>query len=256
MPRQRFFKMEPLVQKPTKCPGPAKYLLPNTVGTKEVDVTKKGSPSFTFGSRYFSNEFKRMVDKSFSPGPAYNVDSSFTSKGRGGGPSYSFGGRIKEPTRWVSPGPGAYSTDRKPLREINAPAYSLSPRTTQRRIDYTPSPNAYSLPSTIGPNVPGQRGGYASSIQGKSSYMNFNADLAKSPGPASYFPNNQNGNKKNPPSFSISGRGKPEKYDNSVPGPGAYSPSMVNMTSSPRYPIGVRHSQFQMPVMPLANVSD
>lgn len=34
-------------------PGPAKYYLPTTLGTKSVDNTKKHSPSFTFGSRYF-----------------------------------------------------------------------------------------------------------------------------------------------------------------------------------------------------------
>lgn len=34
-------------------PGPAKYYLPTTLGTKSVDNTKRHSPSFTFGSRYF-----------------------------------------------------------------------------------------------------------------------------------------------------------------------------------------------------------
>lgn len=232
-------------------PGPAKYKLPDTVGTKQVDVTKRSSPSFTFGSRYF-------LDKNFSPGPAYSIESAFTSKGRSVAPSYSFGGRVKTPKRWVSPGPGAYDTDRKPVKEANAPAYSLSPRTGLRKVDVTPGPNSYSLPSTIGPNVPGQKGGYASSIQGKNTYLSFNSDLAKSPGPASYFPHQINGTKKNAPSFSIAGKPRPEKYDNHVPGPGAYSPENVVVTnkSSPRYPIGVRHSQFQMPVMPLANVSD
>ena len=251
MPRQRFFKMEPLVQKPATCPGPAKYYLPTTLGTKSVDNTKRHSPSFTFGSRYF-------LENNASPGPAYNVDSTFTARGRAVAPSFSFGGRVKTPKRFIGPGPGSYSTDRKPLRELNAPSYSLSPRTVSRRIDYTPSPNAYSLPSTIGPNVPGQKGGYASSILGKNSYMSFNSDLARSPGPASYYPQQENGTRRNAPSFSIGGRYKPEKHDNNVPGPGAYSPENVaaHMKSSPRYPIGVRHSQFTMPVMPLANVSD
>lgn len=231
-------------------PGPAKYNLPTTVGTKETDQTKKGAPSFSFGSRQF--RFRPS-----GPGPAYSLDSDLTHKGRVTGSSFSLGGRPKTPKRRdISPGPAAYNTDRAPLWEKNSPKYSLSPRTSPRRIDVTPSPGAYSLPSTIGPRVPHRNGGPATSIAGKNSYGGFSSDWAKTPGPATYGAYDPGLTKNRGPSYSLGARAKPAPDKDNFPGPGKYSPEKVtvHMENSPRYPIGVRHSQFAMPVMPLADV--
>lgn len=158
--------------------------------------------------------------------------------------------------RDVSPGPGAYNTDRPPLKEKNAPHYSMSPRTSPRRVDFTPSPNMYALPSTIGPRVPDRKGGTQAAILGRTSYLDFSADLAKTPGPAKYGALPPSQTKKRAPAYSLGGRAKTPRDINKVPGPGQYSPENVNahLEASPRYHIGVRHSQYIMPTLPLANV--
>ncbi|XP_048765970.2 outer dense fiber protein 3-like isoform X2 [Ostrea edulis] len=245
----RFFKREPLVAKPLKGPGPAQYHLPTTVGQNSNDKTKRSSPSFSFGSRHW--EFRKD-----GPGPAYSIDSSFTSKGRETKPAFTILGRARTPKRDVSPGPGAYDTDRRPTKEKNAPQYSMSPRTSPRRIDFTPSPNMYALPSTIGPRVPDRKGGAQTSIHGRTNYLDFSADLAKTPGPAKYGALPPSQTKRRAPSYSLGARAKTPRDINKVPGPGQYSPENVkaHLETSPRYQIGVRHSQYIMPALPLANV--
>ncbi|XP_061167555.1 ciliary microtubule associated protein 1A-like [Saccostrea echinata] len=230
-------------------PGPAQYQLPTTVGQNANDKTKRSTPSFSFGSRHW--EFKKE-----GPGPAYNIDSSLTSRGRDIRPSFSMLGRAKTPKRDVSPGPGAYNTDRAPLKEKNAPHYSISPRTSPRRVDVTPSPNMYALPSTIGPRVPDRKGGTQAALLGRTNYLDFSADLAKTPGPAKYGALPPSQTKRRAPSYSLGARAKTPRDINNVPGPGKYSPEHVtaHLDTSPRYHIGVRHSQYIMPAVPLANV--
>ena len=158
--------------------------------------------------------------------------------------------------RDVSPGPGAYNTDKPPLKEKIAPHYSMSPRTSPRRVDFTPSPNMYALPSTIGPKVPDRKGGTQASILGRTNYLDFSADLAKTPGPAKYGALPPSQTKKRAPAYSLGGRAKTPRDINNVPGPGQYSPETVHahLEASPRYHIGVRHSQYIMPTLPLAKV--
>lgn len=233
-------------------PGPAHYLLPTTVGRNSVDLTKRQSPAFSFGSRSFSI-------KSDSPGPAYLVDPLLGSKGKENTPSFSFGGRPKTPGRRDrSPGPGAYNTDVKPFWEKNAPKYSLSPRNKMRPVDPVPSPSAYEIPTTIGAKVPHAKGGTASSIVGKNDYMSYNADLARTPGPAYYPSFSPNLVKRKSPEFTIKGRNYINGNKNPTPGPGAYSPQDVqsHMPNSPRHVIGVKHSEFKMPTLTLADISN
>ena len=159
--------------------------------------------------------------------------------------------------RDLSPGPAAYSTDKKPTWEKNAPAYSMSPRNKQRAIDVVPSPGSYEIPTTIGPKIPHMKGGAAQSMVGKSDYMSYQADLAKSPGPAYYPSFSPNLVKRKSPEYSIKGRNYYQKM-NPTPGPGAYNPQDVNshMTTSPRAVMGVKHSEHKMPTLTLADISD
>ena len=128
-----------------------------------------------------------------------------------------------------------------------------------RPIDPVPSPLSYELPSTIGTRVPHTKGGTATSIAGKSDYMSFNADLAKSPGPAYYSTASPDLIKRKSPEFSLKGRNFMSGNKNATPGPGTYDPQDVHsshMPASPRHVIGVRHSEFKMPVMTLADISN
>ena len=58
-------KEENVIQIGAKCrgPGPAKYLLPGTIGIKGHDIRKKRCPAFSFGQRL------KEFSSSFSPGP-------------------------------------------------------------------------------------------------------------------------------------------------------------------------------------------
>ena len=127
-----------------------------------------------------------------------------------------------------------------------------------RKIDMTPSPLAYSLPTTIGPSVPNRTGGPAFIIYGRNDASSFSRDLAKAPGPAAYNAYEPSMMKRRAPSYSLLGRARPARDINNVPGPGAYSPEMfsAHLEQSPRPPIGVRHSRHKMPVMTMAPVSD
>eukprot|EP00128_Syssomonas_multiformis_P008864 Colp12_sorted_trinity150504_noHs@6653 len=93
-----------------KGPGPARYMLPTTVGAESMDATKHKMPSYSFGSK-----LKELVYTT-TPGPAFvlpRID-------RKGGvsiretqqPCYSLQGR---PTQLIGasantvPGPGAHT---------------------------------------------------------------------------------------------------------------------------------------------------
>ncbi|KAL4233110.1 hypothetical protein ACF0H5_007795 [Mactra antiquata] len=195
--------------------------------------------------------------KSDSPGPAYNFDPLLGPKGKENKPSYSFGVRIKTPVRKnETPGPGAYNTDRSPLWEKTSPQYSISPRTNLRKVDNVPSPNSYLLPSTLGDRVPHQRGGVAKSILGRNEKRGFAEDLAKTPGPAKYGAFAPSLTKRKSPEYTVKGRTYPPDAKNNNPGPGAYNPQNVNyhLEQSPRFLIGVRHSEYCMPQITQADV--
>lgn len=126
-----------------------------------------------------------------------------------------------------------------------------------RPIDPVPSPGSYEIPTTLGAKVPHMKGGTASSMVGKSDYMSYSADLAKSPGPAYYPAFSPNLVKRKSPEFSIKGRHINNNIKNPTPGPGAYSPenALSHMPNSPRAVIGVRHSEFKMPTLTPADIS-
>ncbi|XP_045195539.1 outer dense fiber protein 3-like [Mercenaria mercenaria] len=240
------------IQARIRGPGPAHYMLPPTVGRNNADVTKRQSPAFSFGSRSWSF-------KTDSPGPAYNFDPLLGPRGKENRPSYSFGVRPRTPVRKnVTPGPGAYDTDRRPLWEKNAPQYSISPRTKMRSVDNGPSPNVYQLPSTLGSNVPNQKGAPSVTLYGRREKHGFAEDLANTPGPARYGAFSPSVTKRKSPEYSVLGRNYNYKNKNITPGPGAYNPQNVNshLEQSPRHVIGVRHSEFVMPTITPADVTE
>jgi len=147
----------------------------------------------------------------------------------------------------VTPGPGAYNVDMAPPWERRAPKYSLSTRSNMRSVDDVPSPNSYQLPPTIGARVPDRKSGMAVTLTGRSEKHGFAEDLAKTPGPAQYGINIVHRG----PEYSLLGRNFLPAKKNTNPGPGTYEPQNVNshLESSPRFRIGVRHSEFVMPTI-------
>lgn len=127
-----------------------------------------------------------------------------------------------------------------------------------RSVDKVPSPNIYQLPTTIGPNVPHQKGAPAVTIYGRQDKHGFAEDLAKTPGPARYGAFSPSLTKRRNPEFSVTGRNHTYSNKNITPGPGAYNPQNVNshLEQSPRHVIGVKHSEFIMPTLTPADVCD
>lgn len=85
-----------------KCrgPGPAKYLLPGTIGIKGHDISKHRCPAFSFGQRH------KEFSSSFSPGPKYMFPAYVTRKGKEASPAFSLYSRTPEKLHFNPPGPG------------------------------------------------------------------------------------------------------------------------------------------------------
>ena len=81
-------------------PGPAKYLLPGTVGYRFHDFSKTRAPAFVFGQRH--KEFQTQ----FSPGPTYMIPASLTCTGKDTNPAYSLYSRPVVQMSAQIPGPG------------------------------------------------------------------------------------------------------------------------------------------------------
>lgn len=92
-----------VIETASRCrgPGPAKYLLPGTVGQKSHDITKTQSPAFSFGQRH------RAFSSSFSPGPKYMIPSHVTHRGKDASNVCSLYSRTPEKTPAETPGPGS-----------------------------------------------------------------------------------------------------------------------------------------------------
>lgn len=134
----------------------------------------------------------------------------------------------------------------------------MSPRTKMRSVDNGPSPNVYQLPSTLGSNVPNQKGAPSHTLFPRREKHGFAEDLANTPGPAKYAAHSPSVTKRKSPEYSVLGRNYTYGNKNITPGPGAYSPQNVNshMEQAPRHVIGVRHSEFVMPTMTFADVTE
>ena len=85
-----------------KCrgPGPAKYLLPGTIGIKGHDIRKQRCPAFSFGQRH------KEFSSSFSPGPKYMFPAYVTRNGKETSPAFSLYSRTPDNIHFFTPGPG------------------------------------------------------------------------------------------------------------------------------------------------------
>lgn len=100
---------EKVIQIGAKCrgPGPAKYLLPGTVGIKQHDIRLKRCPAFSFGQRH------KEFSSSFVPGPKYMFPAYVTRKGKEASPAFSLYSRTADKHHFFTPGPGNNSLKKK-----------------------------------------------------------------------------------------------------------------------------------------------
>ena len=83
-------------------PGPAKYLLPGSVGYSGHDYTKRKNPAYSFGIKG-----KKSEGNGATPGPGkYLVPSRQTRYGKDGTPAYTLHDRTALKSSFQTPGPG------------------------------------------------------------------------------------------------------------------------------------------------------
>ncbi|XP_068608456.1 outer dense fiber protein 3-like protein 2a [Brachionichthys hirsutus] len=247
---QEVMKKRPIISARERGPGPGRYALPPTVGYINHDFTKPSSPAYSFHSRMSST----MVSVDSSPGPRYHVDPKLTRFGRMESPSYSILGRGRRTGKlFQTPGPGAYSPEKAPpLNAHQRPrCYTIGTRTRYRSVDPVPAPNSYSLPNVLGPQVPHKPSSASYSLSSRRTVGAPSEDLALSPGPAKYSTINPDVYRRRQPSFTMQSRTKRPDYASAHPGPGAYHPetSHTHLRRPPSYSLGVRHSEFVMPLV-------
>lgn len=237
----------PLIAAKERGPGPGRYALPSTLGSKFHDTTKRTEPAFSFGQKLPNSIFK----KTDSPGPGYYVNPKMSRYGSDGTPSFSMSSRSKDFKPAETPAPGAYRPEGvHPQKEARAPVYSMAARTELRGNDVTPAPTAYSLGSTVGAKVATVESSPAHSMAARMQKGGFADDLAKSPGPGKYNVA-ADAVKSRTPAYSLQGRTYVPGDSTKKPGPGTHSPEKVNMTkrNGPSYSMGVKHSDYTTPLI-------
>jgi len=237
----------PLIAAKERGPGPGRYGLPSTLGSKTHDATKHMEPAFSFGQKLPNSIFK----KTDSPGPGYYVNPKMSRYGSDGTPSFSMSGRTKDFKPAETPAPGAYRPEGvHPQKEVRAPVYSMGARTMLRTNDVTPAPTSYNLNNTVGAKVATVTSAPAHSISGRTTKGGFADDLAKTPGPGKYNVTSEPV-KSRPPAYSLQGRTYVPADNTKKPGPGSHSPEKVNFNKhlSPSYSMGVKHSDYITPLI-------
>ncbi|KAH0625814.1 hypothetical protein JD844_034097 [Phrynosoma platyrhinos] len=230
-----------------RCSGDG---LPPTVGFVNHDYTRFTSPAYSFHQRL--NNSIHLKDS--SPGPCYYVEPELTRFGRARGPSYSILARAKPQGKLEvrTPGPATYSPERvPPPAQQRPPSYSIGARTKYRLVDPVPAPNSYTLPSLLGPRVPSKPSSPSFTITGWNARGSYSEDLRQTPGPGCYKTTDPNVYLCRSPAFSMLGRFKKPTSTFCTPGPGAHSPEKVTVhrTGAPSYSLGIRHSDFLMPLI-------
>jgi len=229
-------------------PGPGRYGLPSTVGSKAHDFTRHKKPAYSFGGRLDNSMFSKDV----SPGPKYYVDPRMSRSGAEGNPKYSMLGRQADPNSFKTPGPGAYRTESiHPPHLRTAPRYSMSARTRMRKRDSNPSPNTYSLPNVVTGRSPYKQSAPCYTLRSRTGGQSFSDDLAKTPGPAQYKVVPPSQYKRCSPRYTLSARCFMPGDSTQKPGPGAHYPerSYTTLHRGRISTMGIRHSEFITPLL-------
>ncbi|XP_042336445.1 outer dense fiber protein 3-like protein 2 isoform X2 [Sceloporus undulatus] len=241
-------KKVPMIAARETGPGPGCYSLPPTVGFVNHDYTRFASPAYSFHQRLNNS----IHPKDSSPGPCYYVEPELTRFGRARGPSFSILARAKPQGIPETPGPATYSPGRvPPPSQRRPPSYSIGGRTKYRLVDPVPAPNSYTLPSLLGPRVPSKPSSPSFTITGWNARGSYSEDLSQTPGPGCYKATDPNVYLCRSPAFSMLGRTKKPTSHFCTPGPGTHSPEKVTFhrTGAPSYSLGIRHSDFLMPLI-------
>jgi len=160
--------------------------------------------------------------------------------------------RIAELRKFSAPPPGSYEARPQSLIKTKAPEYSFGIICPPISGSKTPAPNTYTPVTVFGRSVLSDiKQPPAYSIYGRSKTGGFDEDFHKTPGPGHYSAVDINCYKKKRPQHSLVGRTPMPGDSTQKPGPGAHNPEsvIVNKKISPRYSFGIRHSEYEAPLI-------
>jgi hypothetical protein len=162
---------ETLTKYRRRRPSPTAYNIPSVIGYKKHDITRKINPAYTFGMKI--PEFEKTT-----PGPLY-IKPLQTRFGMVNVPSYIMRETKVIRGRVSTPGPFTYAPENcPPMNGTKQPSYTFGVRTLLPKPQ-TPGPNAYKIPSCIGPKVPNKQSSPAYSISGRP--LNFSMTIKNTP---------------------------------------------------------------------------
>ncbi|XP_054858185.1 outer dense fiber protein 3-like protein 1 [Eublepharis macularius] len=227
-----------------KGPGPGKYGRQPCTGIKDHDFTKFAEPAFTMRVR--SSE--RLISITESPGPCYYVDPSISYLGIWRPISYRMAKESKSTSEIPTPAPNEYYVEKiHPLEEPNAPAYTIGFRTRYWESSPYPAPNRYTLPATLGPQLPVKESAPCLSMASRACTWGHATDRVKGPGPAMHTLPHPDFYLHCQPSYSLSQRFSKSTKEY-TPGPPHYNADQVTLhkPTAPRFSLGIRHSEYTL----------
>ncbi|KAK2160438.1 hypothetical protein LSH36_133g02014 [Paralvinella palmiformis] len=186
----------------------------------------------------------------------YFFDPLLTHRGKKEAPSHSLSSRYATRPPDVTPGPGAYNSDRVQegviSKEHKPNSITMAAKTKWPFKNEAPPPNTYKPRSGIGITAQTERQAPSWSLRprthvGGSHYATIKANI---PGPGSYKSTEPNIFKKAAGNFSIQGRTKLKNYNSVIdnPGPGSYDPKPLACNKK-GCSLGIRHSNYTIPLI-------
>lgn len=193
--------------KALKTPGPANYIMPNTLFSgPQYSLTARNIP-YEDDEEYVTTRLPGPTD--YNPNPKPTLDRS---------PMYSLGSRWKDVTskRIDGPGPRTYYPKDRQIRGNDGPKVTLKGRYTTK-IGSTPGPADYNT-STVTTSMSVAQ---LARLEKKRDIPQSSRSVEKTPGPADYDPKPVAVTKTSGPKYSLASRLADRKADQ-TPGPNAY----------------------------------
>ncbi|KAK6626833.1 hypothetical protein RUM43_003343 [Polyplax serrata] len=212
---------------------------------------------YSFGMRIPDGQ---IPSKSLTPGPSDYSTSCLTRFGKLSSPAYSIKSKgYDKQTRSLTPSPLDYQSISPKVKTTKSYSFGFGNRTAFTVKSDTPPPNTYSVPTTIGNNVPDKKKiGRAFSMQGRRKHT---TDGSTTPGPGAYETVSVDVYKRKEPSVPFTGRRQApfRPVDFHLPGPSEYNTlnckiEKVKGTCAPRAPFGIRHSPKKVTVFTQADI--
>ncbi|KAK2513938.1 hypothetical protein Q9966_015963 [Columba livia] len=206
--------------------------------------TKVKAPAYTCRGA------KAPAEGGCSPGPRYYVEPSMTRTGKYVAPAYAITGLPRIKTE-ITPGPSDYSPEKSNRHIFKCPPEpSIAFRNRGVKTDFTPGPGTYTLPRVLGPNTAHTPASPCYSMKSRSQRDRYDADLAKTPGPAALPKIQLDVFKTRAPGYTMGTR--TQLRDKTVkPGPADYRTGRVELIKpqAPAATFGLRHSVYTTPLI-------